>query len=64
MDVDDRRSIGNASYTCTIASNLIWDSSRTTTRRHRQYLELLKIKGNSCAITLRRNVVDFRVESC
>ena len=64
MNVYDRRSIGNAGYTCTIASNLICDSSRTSTRRYRQYLELLKIKGNACAITLCRNVMDFRVETC
>jgi hypothetical protein len=64
MNVYDRRGIGNASYTCTIASNLICDSSRTTARWYRQYLELLKIKGNARAITLHRNVVDFRVETC
>jgi hypothetical protein len=63
MNVYDRRSIGNASYTGTIASNLICDNSRTTTRWYRQYLEQLKIKGNARAITLHRNVMDFRVET-
>jgi hypothetical protein len=62
MNVYDRRRIGNASYTCTIASSWICDSSRTTARWYRQYLELLKIKGNARAITLHRNVMDFRAE--
>ena len=62
MNVYDRRSIGNASHTCTIASNLICDGRRTTTRWYCQYLELLKIKGNACASTLHRNVMDFPVE--
>ena len=63
MNIYDRRGIGNASHTCTIASNLRCDSSRTTTRWYRQYLELLKIKGDAFAVALRRNVMDFRVET-
>jgi hypothetical protein len=57
MNSYDCRSIDNASYTCTIASNLIADSTRTTTRQHRQYLELLKVIGNACAIALGRSVL-------
>jgi hypothetical protein len=52
MNVYDRHSIGNASYTCTIASNLIRDSSPTTARWYCRYLELLKIKGAARAVTL------------
>jgi len=48
MNIYDRRGIGNASHTCTIASNLRCDSSRTTTRWYCQYLELLKIEGDAC----------------
>jgi hypothetical protein len=41
-------SIDNASYACTIASDLICDSIRTTARRRRQYLKLLKVIGDTC----------------
>ena len=64
MNVYDCCGIGNAGDACTIASNLVCDSSRTTTWRHRQYLKLLKVKGNACAVTLHRRVIDVSVESC
>ena len=63
MNVYDCCSIDNTGDACPIAGNLICDERRTATHRRRQYLKLLKVKGQPRAITLHRNVVDFRVES-
>jgi len=55
------RSINDAGYARTIAGNLIVDRSRAAIRRYRHYLQLLKVKGNASAITLRGKIMNFCV---